>query len=183
MSIFGIKKKHQDKLGLKQEIFNMRNQIFPEISTLNDRHKALQERVRDIYLNHRLLYNKVENIIDKETISIFAEAKGALHNDKVLSFGNGGRDIGVGYVMSFSGQILGIGLASKRTKGDVNVIIAVNGVEQQGYDISLNNLPRKHDNFETPLKVKAGDAIEFVCKNNNHTCENTVASLIIEIFI
>lgn len=176
MSIFGAKRKHVDALGLKQEIFNMRSQAFTQINTLND-------RVRDIHLNHRLLYNKVENTSDKKLISICAESKGPLQKNEVFSFGNGGREVGVGYVMNFPGQILGVGLSSKRTKGDVSVVVSINGNPQAGYGISLNTILRKHDNFATPLKVEAGDAIDFVCQTNNATCVNTVASMIIELFI
>lgn len=184
MSIFGVKRKHVDALGLKQEISNMRSQIFTQINTLNDRHTELQNRVRDTYVNHQLLYNKVENMPDKKLISIFAESKGPLQKNEVFSFGNGGREEGVGYVMNFPGQILGIGLASKRTNtNDVSVVVSINGNPQAGYDISLNNLLRKHDNFATPLKVEAGDAIDFVCQVNNASCVNTVASMIIELFI
>ena len=183
MSIFGVKRKHVDALGLKQEIFNMRSQAFTQINTLNDRHTELQNRVRDVYLKHQLLYNKVENTSDKKLISICAESKGPLQKNEVFSFGNGGREVGVGYVMNFPGQILGLGLSSKRTKGDVSVVVSINGNPQAGYDISLNNILRKHDNFATPLKVKAGDAIDFVCQTNNATCVNTVASMIIELFI
>ena len=183
MSIFGVKRKHVDNLALKQEIFNMRGQAFSQINNLNDRHTGLQGTVREMYIKHRLLYHKVENKPDKNVITIFAESKGALQYNKMFSFGNGGREVGVGYVMNYPGKILGIGLASKRTKGDVNVIISINGREKPGYEISLNNDLRKHDNFDTPLKVEAGDAINFVSKSNNSSCENTVASMIIEIFI
>lgn len=183
MSIFGAKRKHVDALGLKQEIFNMRSQAFTQINTLNDRHTGLQDRFRDMYVNHRLLYNKVDNMSDRKLISICAESKGSLQKNEVFGFGNGGREVGVGYVMNFPGQIIGVGLSSKRTKGDVSVAIAINGNPQAGYDISLNNILRKHDNFATPLKVEAGDAIDFVCQTNNATCVNTVASMIIELFI
>ena len=44
-------------------------------------------------INHRLLYNKVENITDKNIISIFAESKGALQNGEVFSFGNGAKEL------------------------------------------------------------------------------------------
>ena len=183
MSIFGIKKKHVDTLELKQEIFNMRSRAFTEINTLSDRHKGLQDRVRDMLLNHRLLVNKVDNIPDKKIITICAESKGALQKNKVFSFGNGGKEEEVGYVMNFPGQILGIGVSSKRTKGDVNIIIMVNGKSQAGYDISLNNLLRKHNNFTTPLKVEAGDVINFSSVSSNGSCDNTIASIIIELFI
>ena len=65
MSIFGVKRKHVDTLALKQEIFNMRGQAFSQINNLNDRHTGLQNTVREMHINHRLLYNKVENIPDK----------------------------------------------------------------------------------------------------------------------
>ena len=183
MSIFGVKRKHVDTLALKQEIFNMRGQAFSQINNLNDRHTGLQNTVREMHINHRLLYNKVENIPDKKIISICAESKGPLQNNEVFSFGNGGKEVGVGYVMNFPGQILGIGLSSKRLKGDVSVVVSINGNHQTGYDITLNSVLRKHDNFDKPLKVEAGDAIDFVCKSNNSTCVNTVVSMIIELFI
>ena len=183
MSIFGVKRKHVDTLALKQEIFNMRGQAFSQINNLNDRHTGLQNTVREIHINHRLLYNKVENIPDKKIISICAESKGPLQNNEVFSFGNGGREVGVGYVMNFPGQILGIGLSSKRLKGDVSVVVSINENHQTGYDITLNTVLRKHDNFDKPLRVEAGDAIDFVCKSNNSTCVNTVVSMIIELFI
>ena len=101
----------------------------------------------------------------------------------MFSFGNGGKEAGVGYVMNFPGQILGIGLSSKRLKGDVSVVVSINENHQTGYDITLNIVLRKHDNFDKPLRVEAGDAIDFVCKSNNSTCVNTVVSMIIELFI
>ena len=88
MSIFGVKRKHVDTLALKQEIFNMRGQAFSQINNLNDRHTGLQNTVREMHINHRLLYNKVENIPDKKIISICAESKGPLQNNEVFSFGN-----------------------------------------------------------------------------------------------
>ena len=134
-------------------------------------------------INHRLLYNKVENIPDKNIISIFAESKGALQNGEVFSFGNGGKEEGVGYVMSFPGQILGIGLSSKRLIGDVFVVVSIDGNHQTGYGITLGSASRGYYNFDKPLRVEAGDVISFVCMSNNSTCVHTVASMIIELFI
>ena len=183
MSIFGVKRKHVDTLALKQEIFNMRGQAFSQINNLNDRHTELQNTVREMNIDHRLLYNKVENIPDKKIISICAESKGTLQDNEVFSFGNGGKEAGVGYVMNFPGQILGIGLSSKRLKGDVFVVVSINGNYQTGYGIMLNSALRGHYNFDKPLKVEAGDAIDFICKSNNSTCVNTVVSMIIELYI
>ena len=137
----------------------------------------------EMHIDHRLLEKKVEKIPDKNIISICAESKGTLQNNEVFSFGNGGKEAGVGYAMNFPGQILGIGLSSKRLKGDVSVVVSINGNHQTGYGITLNNVLRKHNNFDKPLRVEAGDAIDFVCKSNNSTCVNTVASMIIELFI
>ena len=139
--------------------------------------------VREMNIDHRLLYNKVENIPDKKIISICAESKGTLQDNEVFSFGNGGKEAGVGYVMNFPGQILGIGLSSKRLKGDVFVVVSINGNYQTGYGIMLNSALRGHYNFDKPLKVEAGDAIDFICKSNNSTCVNTVVSMIIELYI
>ena len=144
--------------------------------------KDISTTVREIY-NNRLLYSKVENIPDKKIISICAESKGTLQNNEVFSFGNGGKEEGVGYVMNFPGQILGIGLSSKRLGGDVSVVVSIDGNHQTGYGITLGSASRGYYNFDKPLKVEAGDAIDFVCKSNNSTCVNTVASMIIELFI
>jgi hypothetical protein len=180
MSIFGIKKKPSgavDALGLKQEIFNMRNQIFTHLRELN-------EKVNNNSLENTLINNKVDDISGNNVISICAESKGALQKNKVFSFGNGGKEKGVGYIMNFPGRILSMGLSSKRTDGRVSVVVSINGILFAEYYITLDiKQERKYYNFPTSLKVEAGDSIDFVCMNNNQSCENTVVSMIIEIFI
>ena len=177
MSIFGVKKIQVETVGLKKEIFNMRNQIFTHVHELN-------KKVNDNSLENTLINDKVDNISDKNVISIFAESKGALQKNKVFSFGNGGKEKGVGYIMNFPGQILSMGLSSKRTDGPVSVVVSINGILFAEYYITLDiKQERKHYNFPTPLKVVAGDSIGFVCMNNNQRCENTVVSMIIELFI
>ena len=198
MSIFGVKRKDVDTSSLKQEIFNIRGQLFPQINELYDG----VNKMRD---DHRLLYNRVEKITDKQIITICAESKGSLQHNEVFSFGNGAKEEGVGYAMNFPGQILGIGLSSKRSKGYVIVVVSINGNHQTGYDITLDvgpsgkplgvevgdaldsDLPdivlSKYRNFDNPLKVEAGDTLNFVCQGSNNTCVNTVASMIIELFI
>ena len=93
MSIFGVKRKHVDTSSLRQEISDMRGQTLLQINNLNyghtelqnmhtelqNIHTELQNTVREMNINHRLLYNKVANILDKNIISIFAESKGILH--------------------------------------------------------------------------------------------------------
>ena len=73
----------------------MRGQVLPQINELNGRHTGLQNiytklqniytglqnTVREMNINHRLLYNKVEKITDKQIISICAESKGILQNE------------------------------------------------------------------------------------------------------
>ena len=93
----------------------------------------------------------------------------------------------------------------KEKKAIVTVVVSINRFDQTGYGITLDGtlidmppgtilgdgldyyargiIPRKYRNFDKPLKVEAGDEINFVCKSNNNTCVNTVASMIIELFI
>ena len=190
MSIFGVKRKHVDTSALRQEISNIKSQTLSQINNLNNGHTELQNiytelqnRVSEINIDHRLLGKKVEIIPDRKIISIFAESKGTLQNDEVFSFGNGGKEVGVGYVMNFPGQILGIGLSSARLGGDVSVVVSIDGNHQTGYGITLGSASRGYYNFDKPLRVEAGDEINFVCEISNNTCVNTVASMIIELFI
>ena len=178
-----VHERHVDTSALKQEISNIKSQTSSQINDLSIEYSGLQNTVREMNINHRLLYNKVENIPDKNIISIFAESKGILQKNEVFSFGNGGKEEGVGYIMNFPGQILGIGLSSKRLLGDVSVVVSINENHQTGYGITLGSASRGYYNFDKPLKVEEGDSINFVCKNNNNTCINTVASLVIELFI
>lgn len=164
----------------QQRVHDSRNVLFQQINTHADRHNQLRDRVRELTINNRLLKNSIENM--KDIISIFAESKGALVEDEVFSFGNGGREGGAGYVMMRRGQILGIGLASKRQSGVVSVGISVDEKILTGCEITLHTTPRKHDNFDKPFIVEAGSVINFVCKTGNATTENTVASLLIELF-
>ena len=188
MSIFGVKRKHVDTLALKQEISNMRRQVFPQINDLIDRHTELKSTVREMNINHGLLGKKVENIPDRKIISVCAESKGALKVGEVFSFGNNGKEVGAGYVMSFPGQILGIGLSCAKTGGIsgggiVSVIVSINGIHQTGYGTILLFELKGYDNFDKPLKVEAGDVIEFISMSDSHGCIRTVVSMIIELFI
>ena len=166
----------------QQNVHESRNVLFQQINTQVDRHNKLRDRVSDLTTNNSLLQNSIENIMkQKLVISIFAESKGALVENEVLSFGNGGKKDGTGYVMMRRGQIVGMGLASKRQSGEVTVGISVDEKILAGCEITLYTTPRKHDNFDTPFIVEAGSVIDFVCKTENATTENTVASLLIEL--
>jgi predicted RNase H-like nuclease (RuvC/YqgF family) len=166
----------------QQRVHDSRNTMLEQINTQTDRYNQLQDRLRDLTINNHLLRNNVENMKDSHVISILAESKGALLENEVFSFGNGGRESGAGYVMMRRGRILGIGLSSKRQSGEVSVSISVNEKILPGCEITLNTTLRKHDNFSTPVIVEAGSLINFVCKTGNATTENTVASLLIELF-
>lgn len=166
----------------QQKVHDSRNTMLAQINTQNDRYNQLQDRLRDLTINNHLLRNTVERLKDTLVISISAESKGALLENEIFSFGNGGRESGAGYVMMRRGQILGISLSSIRQSGEVSVGIAVNEKQLPGCEITLHTTPRKHDNFATPFIVDAGSVINFVCKKGNATTENTVASLLIELF-
>ena len=168
--------------NFQQNVHDSRNVLFQQINTQVDRHNQLRDSVKELTINNRLLRNSINNLKDKLVISIFAESKGAVVENEVLSFGNGGREDGAGYVMMRRGQILGIGLASKRQSGEVTVGISVDEKILPGCEITLHTTPRKHDNFDKPFIVEAGSVINFVCKTANTTTENTVASLLIELF-
>ena len=153
MSIFGVKKNTTDNSYLTLRV--------------NDLHKNLQETNR-----------KIEN--RKSIITISAETKGTLSVGKVFSFGNAGRQKGVGYVMMRRGYITGISLSSERSSGTVRVGVLTNGDILAGCEITLYTTSRKHDNFDTPFFVEAGSVINFVSLESNGTVVNTVASLLIE---
>ena len=166
----------------QQEVHNNRNIMFSQINTQTTRYNGLQEKLKELTINNHLLRNNVDNIKDKLVISIYAESRGALVNDEVFSFGNGGKELGAGFVMMRRGQILGMSLASLREKDIVSVGVSVDEKILPDCKITLNTTPRKHDNFVKPFVVEAGSVINFVCIRGNATTVNTVASLLIELF-
>lgn len=162
MSVFGFKKSVSGNLN--QEIVKMRSLIISQIYTLN---------------------TKIENIPDKKIINICAESKGPLVIGEVFSFGNGCKVVKCGCVMSYPGQILGMGLSSSRTSGEVTVAVTVwKGNQKYANPNKLpDGLQRNHYIFNTPEKFEAGDTIEFVSLCDNPTCTSTVVSATIELFI
>ena len=180
MSIFGIKKIKPNHLRVEQELHNIRRNVLERLNLYNDQKNQLQERVREMYIEHRVLVNKLENLPDKRAVVVIAETKGRLQKGELFSFGNGGKS--GGYVCNFPANILGISLSCERITGDITVAILVNEKEKQGYDITINR-PTGHDNYTTPWRVNAGDVINFICKTINNSVENTVVSLIMELLI
>ena len=87
--------------------------------------------------------------------------------------------------MNFPGQILGIGLSSVRLKGVLLVVVSINENHRTEYGkpLMLTDASSAYNNFDKPLRVEAGDIINFVCKNNNSSCVRTVVSMIIKLFI
>ena len=202
MSIFGVKKRkitendltlrvnelHRRVLPLaglerrltqfQQDVHNTRGAMLGQINAYGDRHKQLQDRVKEMAIEYHITKGKVE--LMKSTVTISAESKGALTAGELFSFGNGGRQNGVGYVVMRRGHITGISLSSERSSGEVKVGVSVNGTVLRGCEITLHTTPRKHDNFDRPFLVDAGSVINFVSLNANATALNTVASLLFE---
>lgn len=179
MSILGVKKKHVDTSEIEKEILNMKSELQTSDTKDKDLHRgvsALNIRV----LNIENIVSNIANKPDRKIISIYAGIDGSIRTNQNFNFGDGG---GI-YVMSFPGQILSISLVSLKTnKDDISVTINVNGKEPYGYGISLGSNLHGYYNFDTPLKVDAGDMIGFVSKSNNSACINTLVSLTIELFL
>ncbi len=166
----------------QQSVHDSRNTMLEQINTQADRLNQLQDRVRDLTINNRLLRNNVDKIKDTNVITIFAESKGPLVENEVFSFGNGGRQIDTGYVLTRRGQILEMGLVSRRVGGDVTVAISIDGKILPFCETTVHNTLSTYEVFQTPFVVEAGSVIDFVTKTANSTTENTVASLLIELF-
>ena len=116
-------------------------------------------------LDQRSLEEKVETI--NPIITISAESKGPLVRDEVFSFGNGGGESNVGYVVIRRGYITGISLSSEKSNGEVQVGVLVNGNVLKGCEITLNSTPRKYDTFESQCLVKPESVINFVSLSDN----------------
>lgn len=181
MSIFGPKN-YDDDLTLPVNDLNREilDDLHREILDDLDRKilpliNGLSELRKNVHTNTEIIKHH-----PNKYITISAESKGPLTDGKVFSFGNAGRVKSVGYVVMRSGYIVGISLSSKRSDGEVRVGVMVDEKVLQGYDITLNTTPRKHDNFSHPFYVAAGSVINFVSLENNVTAVNTVASLLFE---
>lgn len=148
--------------------------------------ETVRMHIRDLHKRVRLdLNNRVTEFqqkIDKDRLVIFAESRGSLEENEVFSFGNGGRTNGVGYVLPRKGHILGIGLSSSRLAGEITVGVSVNGHDLPFCEITLYAKQSKYESFAKPFELEAGDIINFVNKTGNATTENTVVSLLIELF-
>ena len=114
MSIFGVKKYTTDKNNLTLRVNNLHSRL-QSVHTNVDRVKQMTIKTKET----------VENLTS--TITISAETKGSLINGEVFSFGNGGRQRGIGYVVMRRGYITGISLSSERSSGEVRVGVLVNG--------------------------------------------------------
>lgn len=181
MSIFGFKKHTTDENDLTLRVNDLHRRVQPLVD-LDRRLTQFQQtnvnRINQMAIEHNIIKGNVENL--KSAITISAESKGSLVNREVFSFGNGGRQDSVGYVVMRRGHITGISLSSERASGEVRVGVLVNGLVLSGCEITLYTTPRKHDNFDKPFLVNPGSVINFVSLVANDTTVNTVASLLIE---
>ena len=204
MSIFGVKKRktEENELTLRvddlhrrvrplmnierrfsefqQEVHNTRGVMLRQINTYNDRHKTLQDRVKEMEIKQGLTTSKLEN--QKYFITITAESKGTLTSGEIFSFGNGGKTADTGYVMMKSGRVIGIGFVSDRSRGKANAQVLVNSKGLKGSVIELDDgIKSNFKLYDNPFDVSAGDVITFVAGTTNGTTINTVVSLLIEL--
>lgn len=147
--------------------------IKEEISKQSTLYNAISSLVRSLHSRVAIM---------KNVITIFAESKGALFENKMFSFGNGGRDSDVGYLMCYHGKIINMGVSTKKTSDIVEVVIYLNGKEQEDYKVIISAADKYNQiRFNPPLDININDEIGFVSKIANSTTETTVASAIIEI--
>ena len=135
MSIFGSKKKNQiDKEQLYGRIVKKVNEKLTEqINHLFTRQltagKAEQQNLLNSFSTLNTEFEKISTEFDKvknkRIITIWAERAGPLRSDEMLSFGNGGREKGVGYPMTHDGRILKMGLSTTHDI-DVEIFLMVN---------------------------------------------------------
>jgi ribosomal protein S15P/S13E len=188
MSIFGVQKQSGDIRTLAKHIQDLQNHLRPvkhleqRIVDLEQKDKQTKDLLKYLIDKNSDFDNKVRNLKDTSVISIFAENRGAIKENDILSFGSGGKRNGAGYVMIRKGRILGISLSSIKKGGEVTVGIYVDGNILPGCEITLHTAARKHDIFDTPFNVEAGSVINFVSKVENKTTDVTVASLLIELY-
>jgi len=178
MSIFGIKKHKTGGGDLIARIDDLQRRVLPLRRRIENRLSQFQQEVNITRTNIHGISKKIENL--KSSITITAESKGSLQAGKYFSFGNAGKQEGVGYVVMRRGYITGISVSSERASDEVRIGVTANGQELAGCEITLHTTPRKHDNFDKPFLVEAGDVINFVSMIANQSTQNTVAALLIE---
>ena len=188
MSIFGPKNVHKtdnSEIEKFKNTFNYENvKRIQEIKVLEkDIEKNKNEfdtRVNDVQSLCTLLEMKINN--NKSVLTIVAESKGSLTKGEVFSFGNGGKEKDVGYRVMYPMRVLGIGISSERTAGEINIGVVVNGAEMPGCDITVPANRKNYDRiYDFYFELLPGKIINFINKKNNPTAVNTVVSLIMQL--
>ena len=169
MSVFGPKKKNVQENQIDKEQLNelteqlcgrivkkVNEKLTEQINDLLTRQlttvKAEQQNLFNSYstLNTEIdkvstsLDTEIDKVKNKRIITIWAESKGPLRSDEMLSFGNGGREEEVGYTMLYNGRILKIGMSTHPTGLDPgsNIIVLV-GITVNGTEPSADYLEGK----------------------------------------
>lgn len=75
-----------------------------------------------------------------------------------------------------------MGLSCRKIGGEITVGVVKNGDIIPFCEITVDTTTSDHIKFEKPFIVEAGDVINFISKTGNSLTENTVASLLIELF-
>ena len=226
MSIFGSKKKNVQENQIDKEqlygriVKKVNEKLTEQINHLFTRQlttgKAEQQNLLNSFSTLNTEFEKVSTEFDKvknkRIITIWAERAGPLRSDEMLSFGNGGREEGVGYPMTHDGRILKMGLSTTHDI-DVEIFLMVNDKRivsfKKSYNPSLGIVVQtvadgKEDNgdplrdtqikfqanpfaveetFRVNLHVKAGDIIGFKSNSDNNNAKNTIVCALIELNI
>ena len=189
MSIFGPKNVHKTDNSEIEKYINSEIKVLEKDLEKNNV-KRIQEikklenefdtRVNDIQTLYTLLEMKINN--NKSVLTIVAESKGSLTKGEVFSFGNGGKEKDVGYRVMYPMRVLGIGISSERTAGEINIGVVVNGAEMPGCDITVPANRKNYDRiYDFYFELLPGKIINFINKKNNSTAVNTVVSLIMQL--
>lgn len=169
-------------------IFGFNKKKFPE-SALKD----IKNSMNIMNLNNTLLYEKVQNIPDRKIISIYTAYKGDVGKSRKIGFGENGSE--VEYIMNYPGQIIGMSARNSAPTAD-SIYITINVNDSLKYRLNYDaNIYGNFETFYIPLKVEAGDAINFVIDAKplisdalsvpweNASSVDIVISLIIELFL
>ena len=212
MSIFGPKRefvpKEIEKEQIKELTVQINRLISRQLTSVKVEQSTLYNTVSTLVGN---LNTRIDKLKNKRIITIVAESKGALRKNEMFSFGNGGKEDGVGYTIIFPGRLIGIGLSTKCSTGKVGVkvgrikvgknayyvigdpetpeddkfkdVFAVTEVDHPPSDVDCTATKTNYSYLENPVILLAGDIIYFKSLYVNNTAENTVVSAIIEIDI
>jgi hypothetical protein len=179
MSILGVKKNHMDTSEIGKEILKMKSELL----TMETKDKYLYNNINILtlrILNIESIVSNIRNKPDRKIITIYAGIDGPIKFDQAFTFGGGGDS----FVLAYPGQILNISIVSLKTcdKG-IAVNMVLNGKDRFPGILLEDKETHGYLEFPEPIKVEAGDLIGFKSTGYNPECINTLASVIIEIFL